>query len=125
MSVTRTHPRMTDQREVELRTFYASCGLSPETIEKAIEARRNPPEEVRTGPLERKRLQAGALKPASKPARVIIVRPGIAYRKLAESCLRQSKTSPPKLAKSLARLAELYLRTAKAIQMERKKVAKA
>jgi len=43
MAVSRLLPKMTTRDEAELRVFYASCGLSPRTIEAAIEARRKPP----------------------------------------------------------------------------------
>ena len=122
MSVTRSLPKMTDQREKELRAFYASCGLTSETIEKAIEARRHPPKEVRLGPGERKCVPRTAVgkQPSNSPAGDIKVPPGIAYRKLAEACLREAKCSPPSMAKSLGDLARVYLRTAEAIQVARK-----
>jgi hypothetical protein len=46
MNVTHQPPKMTDREEDELRAFCASCGLSDQTIERAITARRNPPLEV-------------------------------------------------------------------------------
>jgi len=45
MSILRQMPRLTAYEEDELRAFYASCGMSAATIERAVEARRNPPAE--------------------------------------------------------------------------------
>jgi hypothetical protein len=42
---TRSMHKLTDRDEFALRVFYASCGLSAQTIENAIEARRTPPAE--------------------------------------------------------------------------------
>ena len=43
MSVVRQPPKLTNLDEVELRAFYASCGMSAETTENAIKARRSRP----------------------------------------------------------------------------------
>jgi hypothetical protein len=45
MSILRQVPKLTAYEEDELRAFYASWGMSAATIERAIEARRNPPAE--------------------------------------------------------------------------------
>jgi len=45
MAVTRLKPKLTDLDEAEARAFYTSCGLSADTIERAIRARRGLPSE--------------------------------------------------------------------------------
>jgi hypothetical protein len=39
MAVTRSKPRLNDKDEVQLRAFYAGCGFTTETIERAIKVR--------------------------------------------------------------------------------------
>jgi hypothetical protein len=43
--VARSKPKLTDRDEFALRVLYATGGLSAQTIENAIEARRAPPAE--------------------------------------------------------------------------------
>jgi hypothetical protein len=50
MAVTRVMPQMSQDDEIQLRAFYASCGVSAPTIENAIRARRNGSVEVRGEP---------------------------------------------------------------------------
>jgi hypothetical protein len=53
----RSMPKLTDRDEFALRVFYASCGLSAQTIENAIEARRAGPaqDEAKAIPGKKKR----------------------------------------------------------------------
>ncbi len=68
MSTVRQPPKMTNLDEGQLRAFYASCGLSDQTIDRAINARRNPPLEA-TGHAKRWRLTAKAVKGAKSNLR--------------------------------------------------------
>ena len=43
MNVTRLKARLTEMDEVELRSFYESCGLTGRTIERAIKVRKGLP----------------------------------------------------------------------------------
>ena len=60
MSVVRQLPKLTNLDEAELRAFYASCGMSAETIESAIKARRIPPADDSSTPRGKRREQPKA-----------------------------------------------------------------
>ena len=58
MAVTRLKPRLTKIDEVELRAFYEGCGLSADTIERAIKVRGGQPVEEKRAMSERTRHKA-------------------------------------------------------------------
>jgi hypothetical protein len=68
MAKTRTMTRLPEQMlrdEAEMRAFYQSVGVSPETTELAIQARRNRPVQEKKKPLASKHRPARASAKAS------------------------------------------------------------